>query len=122
MNIGRNKINLDIYKNTNKMLPNYLIGQSLNMNDWKNKSRKYFDFVEVLAGVFKYDSEVLMDVLNKIKEDDENNFYEMLLSKSLNLPLLKEKIDDLNIGLKKGQKISEKQWQTEVLPMFKEIV
>lgn len=121
-NNGTNKIQTQIYQSANDLLPNFLTGQSLSIDDWQNKSNKYCDFVKVLSGVFRYDSELLIDILEEIKKDDEEYFYQLLLGKCLNLPLLQKKINDLNVSLKKGQKISNLQWRNEVLPMMQNIV
>ncbi len=76
---------------------------------------------KVLAGYFRYESQLLSDVLDEIFEQDQE-MKDVIMAKCLNLPKIEKILVTANVMLKRCQKISDKKWLDEVSSSFADLV
>ena len=112
----------EIFKQTNELLPNLLIGKHLSESDFENETHNYWDFVQQLSSYFKHESKLLSHVLDKLLGYNPRGFKEIFLSKCLNLQLMEKCLQKFNLNLKKCQHISNDRWRNQVEPSLFEIV
>ena len=112
----------EIFTAANTLMPSALIGQPLSEIDFENKTLKYKKYVHQLSNYFRKECELFADVLNFMRTQDPDDFYEIMLSQCLDLDRLEKLLIDFNLMMKKGQRISNRRWQDEVFPIMKKIV
>lgn len=115
-------VNPELYQNANKLIPSMLIGQNLSENDYQNESLNYQHYVQQLSNYLQRESKLFADVLNYMQQENQKQHNQLMFGHLLNLDKVQKLLDDFNMKIKKCQRISNKRWCEEVLPMLKSIV
>lgn len=118
----RNRVNNQVYRDANILMPSMFIGARLFDNDYDNETVRYHDYVQQLSNYFQHQSKLFADVLNNMKTQNPVEHKSMMLGHLLDLSKLTKLLLDFNVKLKKVQQISNLKWRYEVYPMLQKIV